>query len=204
MLSVQVLRGISVSCAVRRGVLAAAVMLAAAQPVLAAGQTGPLADNGGILVRGGAPLPDFHLDLLDDLGVTPLALPGSTGDLAISLTSPDQGMLHLLFSPRPQFGVSVDQGTGTARSYAGFAWNVFEFSGISGNFGLAGSLTQIGTEDPTRRLLGPPLALHSTFELGYHFGAQNSLSLSLDHATATDFLNERDDNNISLRYGLHF
>ena len=48
------------------------------------------------------------------------------------------------------------------------------------------------------------MALHSTFELGYHFGAQNSLSLSLDHATATDFLNERDDNNISLRYGLHF
>jgi hypothetical protein len=191
-----------------RALAAMAVILAIAGtgPAVAAGLTSAASTDGISLVRGGAPLPDFHIDFLSDLGTSPLALPGAnTGDLDIALTSPDHSVLHLLFSPRPQFGFSLDKDTGTSRGYAGLNWNVFGFSGISGTLGLAGSMTRPSADDPTRRLLGPPLALHSTFELGYQFGNQDSLSLSLDHATAPDFLNEHGDiNNIRLRYGLHF
>jgi len=185
---------------------AAILAIAAAGPALAGGPVSAVSTNGVGLVRGGAPLPDFQIDFLSDLGTSPLALPrANTGDLDIALTSPDHSVLHFLFSPRPQFGFSLDKDTGTTRGYAGLSWNVFGFSGISGNLGLAGSVTQSGPEDPNRRLLGPPLALHSTFELGYQFGSQDSLSLSLDHATTPDFLNEHGDiNNIHLRYGLHF
>jgi len=173
---------------------------------LAEGPALASATNGVNLVRGGAPLPDFQFNFLSDLGTSPLALPGAnTGNLDIAVTSPDHSVLHFLFSPRPQFGFSVDRDTGTGRGYAGLNWNVFEFSGISGNLGIAGSLTRSSVDDPTKRLLGPPLELHSTFELGYQFGSEHSLSLSLDHATAPDFLNEHGDiNNIRLRYGLHF
>lgn len=195
-----------VRCARRgAGVLSALGALLLALPAFAGGPVAGPMSNGGLLVRGGAPLPDFQISFLDNLMGSPLSLPGgSTGGFTIALRSPDQGVLHMLFSPRPQFGISLDRDTGTSRSFAGFAWNVFDIYGVSGNLGLAGSLTQIGAEDPNRHLWGPSLALHGTLEFGYRIDDQNSLSLSLDHVTTPDLFNERTDNNISLRYGLHF
>ena len=56
-----------------------------------------------------------------------------------------------------------------------------------------------------RRSLGPPLALHSTFEFGYELGDRHSLTLSLDRATAPDIFNEHNElDNLHLRYGLKF
>lgn len=187
--------------------MAWAVTLALTPPALAGGPTTIDATNGGVLVRGGAPLPQFNIDFLNTGLGSALALPGGNGgDLTISLKSPGSSVLDMLFSPRPQLGISVDPSTGASRGYAGIAWNVFAFSGISGSLGFAGSVTQPGPEDPTRRLLGPPLALHSTFSLGYSFGGNDSLSLSLDHATMPDFLSDHsvDFDNIRLQYGVHF
>jgi len=186
--------------------VAATLAVACWGPALADGPASASSTNGVALVRGGAPLPDFQIDFLSDFGNSALALPGAnTGNLDIAVTSPDHSVLHFLFSPRPQFGFSVDRDTGTGRGYAGLNWNVFEFSGITGSLSFAGSLTRPSVDDPTRRLLGPPLALHSTVELGYQISDEHSLSLSLDHATTPDFLNDHGDiNNIRLRYGLHF
>ena len=174
--------------------LALAGGLLAAAPALAGGASGSL-------VPGSAPLPEFRLNFPSDLN--PAAGPNS--DYVISLTSPDQGVLHFLFSPRAQFNASTDRETGTSRSSAGLTWNLFESGGFFGNLGIAGSFTRPGVQDLDNHLLGPSFALHGNFEIGYQLGNQHSLTLSLDHPTSPDYQNEHGElNNLRLRYGLKF
>jgi hypothetical protein len=182
-----------------------ALLLAA--PAWAGGPAPATATNGGDLVRGGAPIPDFHVDLTGP-GLL-LAEPRPTADqghLEISLGTPDNsGVLSFLFSPRPQFGGSLDRTTGTSRSYLGLSWDVFRGEGFYGSVGIAGSLTRPGAEEPSRSLLGPPVALHGTLELGYHLGEQHSLSLSLDHARTPDLAGGGDvGDRLRLGYGFRF
>jgi hypothetical protein len=178
-----------------------------AWPAMAGGPT-RTATNGDMLIRGGAPLPEFHLDFpsLNGGVADSLSQPGDQ-DLEISLTAPGQGVLHFLFSPRSQFGLSLDRATGTSRSYAGLTWNIFDSNGLFGNVGLAGSVTRPGADDPAGHLMEPSLAMHSTLELGYRLGEQHSLSLSLDHVRTTDpFAVDHGDlgDNLRLRYGYRF
>jgi len=184
------------------GALVGAALLLAAQHALAAAT---VTSPGGMLVPGGAPPLEFHLNFPNMLG-EPVGLPKpDDGDLQISLTSPDKSVLQFLFSPRSQFGVATDNETGTSRSYAGLSWNLFDNGAFFSTLGVSGSLTRFGAEDMNRRLLGAPLALHSTFEFGYQISDQHSLTLSLEHASTPDFLNDRNElNNFRLRYGLKF
>lgn len=179
--------------------------MAVAGTAFAGGQTTQISVNGGTLVRGAAPLPEFHLDFLLDEATRPSSQPLVTDHLEISLTSPDNGVFQLLFSPRPQFGIGVDRVTGANRSYAGLTWNLFDTSTMFGNIALAGTYDSANPNDPTRRLLGPPLMLHGAIEFGYHFDEKNSLSLSLDQGRAPDFrLGGETTDNLRLRYGIKF
>jgi hypothetical protein len=175
-------------------------------PAWAGGPAPATATDGGELVRGGAPIPEFHVDLADP-GLV-LGEPRPTADqgrLEISLGAPDSGVLSFVFSPRPQFGASLDRTTGTSRSYLGLSWDVFRGNGFFGSVGIAGSLTRPGAEEPSRSLLGPPVALHGTLELGYRLGEQHSLSLSVDHAHAPDLAGGGDGGDrLRLGYGFRF
>ena len=150
------------------------------------------------LVRGGAPLPSFNTSFPIDLdhASTPAE---SDQNLEISLTSPDHGVLRFLFSPR---AISGETGFGSTvtGNYAGLAWNIFDNSKFFGSIGLTGAVNREALDNPNWHLYGPLLSMHSTFELGYAFNAQQSLSLSLDHATPAPFFG----NDLRLRYGLHF
>lgn len=188
--------------------LAAAAVAAAsaARPAAAGGQTQPLAGSGNTIVPGSAPLPEFRLDfILDDASRRGLSPSDTAGNLEIAMTSPDSGVFRFLFSPRPQFGVNLDRSTGN-RGYAGLTWNLFDSNRLFGNFGLAGSYADPGApNDPLHRPLGPPIMLHGAIELGYHIGAQHSLSLSLDQVRAPDArLGGETSDNLRLRYGLRF
>lgn len=177
--------------------LVAALLLAAA-PANAQG------GGGGVLVPGNAPLPEFHLNF-PNLMLEPLGSPATGDNLQISLTSPDRGVVSFLFSPRERFGMQQDASTGTSRSYAGLSWNLFSNDGFFGNLSLAESVTRPGPEEMYRRYLGPTVAMHSGFELGYQIGDGHSLTLSLDRATAPDPFSDRTElDNLRLRYGLKF
>lgn len=197
---------------VRRGlVLGGAAVLAGvltAGPVLAADQVQSFPVNGGTMVRGGAPMPEFHLNFqVDDPGRMEVAPPGSDGDLDIALTTPDTGVFHFLFSPRPQFGYGYDRLTGVERGYAGLTWSLFDTNSLFGSVGLAGSLdTGAGLpNDPFRRSLGPPLMLHGALELGYRLGEQHSLSLRFDEGRSPELrFNGETSDDFRLRYGLKF
>jgi hypothetical protein len=174
---------------------------------VAGGQTTPLAlDDGGALIRGGAPLPEFHLDFLlsepSRLMLSPL---GGNENFSISMTSPGTGVFQFLFSPRPQLGIGVDKSTGTSRSYAGLSWNLFNSNSVFGNLGLAGTYDSTNPNDPLHRAVGQPLMVHGALEFGYHLDQQNSLSLSLDHGNAPDMrLGGENSDNLRLHYGLKF
>jgi len=189
------------------GALALA-LLGVGGPGFAAEQTQPLAVTGGALVRGGAPMPEFHLNfLLDDPGRQALKPPGGSDDLEIALTSPNTGVFHFLFSPRPQFGFGHDRATGANRGYAGVTWNLFDSESVFGNFGLAGTYDpgSGAPNDVLRRPLGAPLMLHGALELGYHLSDQHSLSLRLDEGRSPELrLNAESSDNLRLRYGLKF
>lgn len=183
----------------------AAAMLALSLPAFAGGPPSEALNPGGALVRGNAPLPEYYLDF-PSISNT-LGLPVITGDdLEISLTSADNSVLQILFSPRPQFGMSLDKSTGASRGFAALTWNMFETSKFFGNIGVASSYTSASVEDPDRRLIGPPVAMHGTLEFGYHLGEQNSLSLSLDRGSTLDLGNDHGmlGDNLRLRYGYRF
>jgi hypothetical protein len=199
-----------VSAAPWRCLALAAPILAAAtglHPAWAGGQVQPLTGSGDTLVPGSAPLPEFRLDFILDDAARRNLTPGGTGDnLEISLTSPDNGVFRFLFSPRPQFGFNLDPTTGN-RGYAGLTWNLFDGNHLFGNFGLAGSYSDSNAaNDPLHRPLGPPLMFHGALELGYHFGAQHSLSLSVDQGRVPGVggLGAETSDNLRLRYGLRF
>jgi hypothetical protein len=173
----------------------------------AADPTQPLAVPGGTLVRGGAPLPEFHLDFLGDNGTNGLAPIGAENNLEIALTSPDQSVFHFLFSPRPQFGFGYDRVTATNRGYAGLTWNLFDNNRFFGSVGLAGSYeTDDLPYDPLRHPFGPSMMMHGALEFGYQLGDQHSLSLRLDEGRAPElrFNTPENSDNLQLRYGLKF
>ena len=163
-----------------------------------------LADNtsigSGALVRGGAALPRFEPSFPLEIGPPPSANSASNENLEISLSSPDHGVLHFLFSPRAVAGETFGFGSTVTGNYAGLAWNIFGNDKLFGTLALTGAVNREALDDPTHRLYGPLLSLHSTFELGYSFNAQQSLSLSLDHATPSPYYG----NDLRLRYGYHF
>ncbi len=188
---------------------AAALIGFSASPAKAADQTQTLAIGNGALVRGGAPMPEYHLNfLLDDPGRAGLEQPGASQDLDIALSTPNTGVFHFLFSPRPQFGFGYDRLTGVNRGYAGLTWNLFDSNSVFGSIGLAGSYDPgtigIGA-DPFGHSFGTPLMLHGAIELGYRLGEQHSLSLRLDEGRPPEFrLNSETSDNVRLKYGLKF
>ena len=181
------------------------VLLAA----LAAGQA-RAADNTTIgkssaLVRGGAPLPQFNTSFPIQIGnPDPVGAPKS--DLEISLTSPDHSVLRFLFSPRSLAGVTPSVGRTPGTQYSGLAWNIFDNDRLFGSIALTGAVTRPLTNDPTNRLYGPLISLHSTFELGYSFDPRSSLSFDIDHANPAPILGDRNVpvENLRLQYGYHF
>jgi hypothetical protein len=189
------------TAATLRSLALAAAFSGAAFPALAddAAPTGP----GPALVRGGAPLPEFQVIFPNPSSA--LDLHSTNQDkLEIAVTESDQSVLRFLFSPREQFGFSVDRNSGSSRGLAGLTWNVFEVDGLFGNIGLAGTYTSASPEDLNRRLLGPPLAVHQTLEFGYKLNDQHSLSLSLDHATGVDPSGDRGVLGEDLRLGYRY
>jgi hypothetical protein len=196
-------------CTLRRAAAGVAALagLAAAAPALAAGQPTPLSLNGDAPARGTTEQPELHLDYLLNDPLRRGATPQLGGDnLEIALSSPDIGVFRFLFSPRPQFGMSLDKVAGN-RGYAGLTWNLFDSGSVFGNVGLAGSYDpgSAAPNDPFHHALGPPLMLHGALEFGYHLGPQHSLSLSLDQGRSPEFrLNGETTDNLRLRYGLKF
>ncbi len=157
------------------------------------------------LVRGGAPLPQFNTSFPIQIGnPDPVGAPKS--DLEISLTSPDHSVLRFLFSPRSLSGVTPSVGQTAGTQYSGLAWNIFENDRLFGSVALTGAVTRPLANDPTTRLYGPMISLHSTFELGYVFDPRSSLSFDFDHANAAPLLGDRNvpGENLRLQYGYHF
>jgi hypothetical protein len=192
---------------VAAGFAIAACVAGPAAPALAGGQTTPLSLTGDAPARGAASQPEVHLDYLLNDPVRRGAAPSLGSDhLEIALTSPDVGVFRFLFSPRPQFGLSLDKVAGN-RGYAGLTWNIFDSGSVFGNVGLAGTYDP-GTGAPgdvLHRQLTQPLMVHGALEFGYHIGAQHSLSLSLDQGRAPELrLNSEATDNLRLRYGLKF
>jgi hypothetical protein len=180
----------------------AAALVVSTGAAFAGGQTQSI-NLSGTLQRGGAPLPEFHLDFLPSTPPAPAL--GGSGNLEIALASPDASGFSFLFSPRPQFGLGFDRATGTNRAYAGLTWNLFDSSTVFSNIGVAGS-SNVGTavNEQPRRFFGPPLMLHGALQFGYHLGEQQSLSLSLAQEHAPDLRGGEANDNLRLRYGLKF
>ena len=157
------------------------------------------------LVRGGAPLPQFNTSFPIQIGnPDPVGAPKS--DLEISLTSPDHSVLRFLFSPRSLAGVTPSIGKTAGAQYSGLAWNIFDNDRLFGSIALTGAVTRPLNNDPTNRLYGPMISLHSTFELGYAFDPRSSLSFDIDHANPAPVLGDRNvpNENLRLQYGYHF
>jgi hypothetical protein len=157
------------------------------------------------LVRGGAPLPQFNTSFPIQIGnPDPVGAPKS--DLEISLTSADHSVLRFLFSPRSLAGATPSVGRTPGTQYSGLAWNIFDNGGVFGSIALTGAVTRPLAADPTSRLYGPLISLHSTFELGYSFDPQSSLSFDIDHANPAPVFGDRNvpNENLRLQYGYHF
>ena len=177
-----------------RAVVAVAAM-AAAVPAFALESTP--------LVRGGAPLPEFQLNLPNLVPPT-----SSTDDFEIALTAPgSKSAFSFIFSPRSVSALEFDPATNTVRNVAGLSWNLFDTDHFHGGLGLSGSVLRPGT-DPIHEALsgGAPAAVHGTLSLGYDFSGNQSLMLSFDRASTPDLSTGHGEfgNNFRLGYGVKF
>jgi hypothetical protein len=185
-------------------IVGAGALLAA----VAAGQAradGTTIGKSSSLVRGGAPLPQFNTSFPIQIG-NPDPVGAAKSDLEISLTSPDHSVLRFVFSPRSLAGVTPSVGRTPGTQYSGLAWNIFDNDGLFGSIAVTGAVTHPLATDPTSRLYGPLLSLHSTFELGYSFDPRSSLSFDIDHANPAPVFGDRNvpNENLRLQYGYHF
>lgn len=148
----------------------------------------------------------FHMSfLLDDaLRMSNTAI-GTTRDLEISMTAPNNSVFRFMFSPRPQFGIGFDPISGTNRAYGGLTWNLFSDKALFGNFGLASSFDPgLGGTDG-RRIDEAPLMFHGAFELGYRLDTQDSLMFAIDQGVAPGVHGVGGEpDNFILRYGTKF
>jgi hypothetical protein len=183
----------------RRHHLLAAVALLAVALALPAFADGLSTGAGASLVRGGALLPHFDSSFPIDTG-GPATSPSLDQHLEISLSSPDHSVLRFLFSPRLISGDTYGFGQTVTGNYVGLAWNVFDYDQLFGNVALSGEVNRQALDEPAQRLYGPLLSVHSTFEFGYAFNAQQNLSLALDHSGPTTYFGDY----LRLRYGYHF
>ena len=181
-----------------KGFACAVVTVAAVMAALPA-----VAFESNSLVRGGAPLPDFQLNLPN------LTLPtGNDGNFEIALTTPDsKSPFSFIFSPRSEAALELDPASNTARNVAGLSWNLFDHDHFHGGFGLSGSVMSPGT-DPMHAALagGAPAAVRGTLSLGYDLGVNQSVMLSFDHTRTPDFstLHGEFGENLRLGYGVKF
>ena len=195
-----------------RPILAWAVALLAAAslaaPALADGTKlagGTKLIGNSALVRGGAPLPQFNTGFPIEIG-NPDPVGAAKSDLEISLTAPDHSVLHFLFSPRSLVGTTPSFGMTPGASYSGVAWNLFDNDKLFGSVALSSAVKPAQADDPTSRIYGPLISLHSTFELGYAFDPRQSLSFDVDHANPAPYFGDRAaaGENLRLQYGVHF
>jgi hypothetical protein len=163
--------------------------------------------NTGSLFPGPDNASSFHMNfLLDDtrrMTDTPL---GTTRDLEISLTSPNNSVFRFMFSPRPQFGIGYDPISGTNRAYAGMTWDLFSTNSWFGHFGLASSFDPgIGGPEP-RRFDEAPLMFHGALEFGYRFNQSDALLFAIDQGVApyARGMGVGPIDNFTLRYGTKF
>jgi hypothetical protein len=97
------------------------------------------ANTGSVLAAADNPS-TFHMNfLLDDTRRMTDTPHGTTHDLEISLTSPNNSVFRFMFSPRPQFGIGYDPISGTNRACAGMTWGLFSTNSWFGHFDLASS-----------------------------------------------------------------
>ena len=161
--------------------------------------------GGSALVRGGAPLPQFNTSFPIQIG-NPDPVGAAKRDLQISLTAPDHSVLSFLFSPRSLAFETPSIGGSAGVDYAGLAWNLFDYNRLSGSVAFSSAINRQGNLDPTSRLYGPLISLHSTFELGYSLAPRQSLSFDLDRAMPAPYLGDRSvpAENLRLQYGYRF
>ena len=166
--------------------------------------------NTGDLVPGlAAAAPVFHMDfLLDDARRLSEATLGTTRDLEISLTSPNNSVFRFMFSPRAQFGFGYDPVSGASRGYAGLTWDLFTENSIYGRLGLASSFDAggLGGGLPERRMQIAPVTFHGAIELGYRFDQKNSVSLAIDQGVVPIARGNNPEtvDNFVLRFGRKF
>src|SRR5487761_1886015 len=153
------------------------------------------------LVRGGAALPEFQLDLPN------LRAPAATGDnFEIALTTPgSKSAFSFVFSPRPESALELDPATNTTRNVAGLSWNLFSLDHFYGGIGLSGSVLSPDT-DPAHEALagGAPASIRGSLQVGYAFGNHQSLMLSFDHTRTPDQSTDHGEfgDNFRLGYGI--
>jgi hypothetical protein len=155
------------------------------------------------LVRGGAALPEFQLDLPN------LRAPAGTADnFEVALTAPgSNSAFSFVFSPRAESALELDPASNTSRNVAGLSWNVFTADRFYGGVGLSSSVVAPGS-DPAHEALagGAPTAVRGSVQLGYQLGSNQSLMLSFDHTRTPDFSTEHGEfgDNFRLGYGVKF
>jgi lipid A 3-O-deacylase len=138
-------------------------------------------------------------------------------NLEALFTSPD--FLHVIWSPRPTLGVTINTRPGQATSYGyfGLTWEAdFLHSSIIRNdgffvaLGLGGAVHDMAdntTDTSTSHIkgLGGRILFHEEFEGGYRINATYSISAFLDHISDANLTTHNPGlTNLGMRLGYKF
>lgn len=138
--------------------------------------------------------------------------PGADLNGEILFTSPS--LLHIIWAPRPDFGISINTAGKTDQFYGGLTWQLLHFEQIftgtdavylNGSLGGAlhdGHLNGGGSED---KQLGSRILFRESVEIGYEFVKRQSISIYADHISDAGLTKQNQGiSDVGVRYGYGF
>jgi lipid A 3-O-deacylase len=103
--------------------------------------------------------------------------------------------LHVIGSPRPDIGATINTAGNTSDAYAGLTWGIkllqslFPWDhGVYLNGSLGGAVNDgyVNNAPPDHKILGSPVLFHLSTELGYQVTQTVSVSAYLEHMSNAD------------------
>lgn len=99
--------------------------------------------------------------------------------------SPSLRLIEVLGSPRPSFGLSVNNNSNTSIMYAGMNWDLRAFDLLFLSVGFGGALHdgELQSSDPERQRLGSRALFRAALAAGFKFNKRMNVSVLFDHVS---------------------
>ena len=141
-------------------------------------------------------------------GTGPFASPEEEGvDANFEVLFNSVDFLKVIWSPRPQIGISLNSAGDTSHAYLGLSWELAFWDKFFAGYSLGATAHngEVKTNVTDRNELVCRILFRNSFELGYRFLTRHSVSAFLEHMSNANICDKNEGlDSFGIRYGYLF